>query len=180
MSGLNDLADDVFERYSPYPGLGFKHHCLRLVDLARAHARAAGQSLDDDLLYTAAMLHDLGLLVEARPGTDYLSRSVEVARDELGDAGLSAAQWADLELALLTNHGLRLRRALPPLAAHLRTAVKTEHSLGRLRGRLATDEVRAIFARHPRDNFNRVLADFFWRTLSREPRTVPRIFLPRS
>ncbi len=180
MPDLHALADDVFERYSPYPGLGFRHHCLRLVDLAVAHARAVGEVLDHDLLYAAAMLHDLGLLVEPRPGTDYLSRSVDVAREELADADLDREQWRELELGLLYNHGVRVRRTLPPLAAHLRSAVKTEHSLGRIRGRLSRDQVRAVFARHPRDNFDRVLADFFWRTLSREPRTIPRIFFPRS
>ena len=42
------------------------------------------------------------------------------------------------------------------------------------------DEVRAVRRAHPQDNFRSVLADFTWRTLVFEPRTLPGLFLPHA
>ena len=49
--GLRAIADRAFEAYSPYPGLGFLHHNLRVYELSRLVMESDGLELDDDLLY---------------------------------------------------------------------------------------------------------------------------------
>jgi hypothetical protein len=50
--------------------------------------------------------------------------------------------------------------------------VQIEHSHGLLRFGLEKTAVRDVFDRYPRANFDRVLLDFTWRTLRREPWTL--------
>ncbi len=178
MAMLHDRADELFDRVNVYPGDGQRNHCLRLVDFAGLHADAMGSRPDGELLYLAAMLHDLGLMVPHRPGTTYLTRTVQIARDELGDLGLDRLTWRTLEECLLYNHAVTVRIPLSPLAEAFRRAVFTEHSRGRRRFGLARRPVRDVFRRHPYANFGRVLADFVWKTTTREPGTIPAIFLP--
>ena len=179
MNTMRSLADDILARHDPYPGEGLRNHCLRLADLCLLHAARNGDELDGDLVYLAAMLHDLGLMQPPRAGVDYLHRTVELAHREVADAGLDSAQLEALDECLLYNHALRLPHPLRPLAARFRDAVSTEHSLGLRRLGLQRADVRRVFRRHPRDNFNRVLADFFWKTTVHEPGTIPGLFLPR-
>ncbi len=176
---LRALADAIFDRHNPYPGEGLRNHCLRLEAFCLLHADRAGDAVDPEMVHLAAMLHDLGLMERPRPGTNYLQRTVEVAHRELAEVSLSDAQWAALDECLLYNHALRLPRPLCPIATRFNDAVHTEHSLGLRRRGLSRRQVRAVFRRHPRDNFNTVLADFFWKTGVFEPTTIPRLFFPR-
>jgi hypothetical protein len=73
---------------------------------------------------------------------------------------------------MLYNHRLLPVPNLSPQADAFRRAVQIEHSRGLLRFGLERDAVRAVFDRYPRGNFDRVLLDFTWRTLRREPWTI--------
>jgi hypothetical protein len=176
---LRTIADEIFDRHNPYPGDGLRNHCLRLEDFCLLHAQRTGDTVDAELVHLAAMLHDLGLMERPRPGVDYLHRTVELAHRELADLDLSGDQWAALDECLLYNHALRPPRPLRPIAARFNDAVHTEHSYGLRRRGLDRGTVRRVFGRHPRDNFNTVLADFFWKTGVFEPTTIPRLFFPR-
>jgi hypothetical protein len=176
---LRSIADAIFDRHNPYPGEGLRNHCLRLKEFCLLHAGRTGETLDEEMVHAAAMIHDLGLMQKPRPGVDYLHRTVELAHRELADAGLSPGQWEALDECLLYNHAIRPPRSLQPIAARFNDAVHTEHSFGLRRRGLDRRAVRDVFARHPRDNFNRVLADFFWKTGVYEPTTIPRLFFPR-
>ncbi len=180
MTDLRRLADDLFARYNCFPGDGERNHCLRLYDFAGAHARRAGVEIDEDLVYLAAMLHDLGLMVPRRRGTNYLTRTVELAERELSGAGLDTDAWATLNECLLYNHAVRPAAPLRPMAEAFRRAVFTEHSRGLLRFGLSRREVRATFARHPYANFARVLASFIGKTVALEPWTLAAVFVPRA
>ena len=61
---------------------------------------------------------------------------------------------------------------LSPQADAFRRAVQIEHARGLFRFGLDSSEIKQVFARYPRGNFDRVLLDFTWRTLTREPLTL--------
>lgn len=180
---LGSIGDSIFGKYNCYPGDGERNHCLRLVDFARLHLKLNGQQADEGLLYLAAMLHDLGLMVQLRPGTNYLTRTVEIAHDELDeldDLDLSDETWEILEDCLLYNHAFTPPHELSHLAEAFRRAVFTEHTHGVRRFGVSRRDVRSVFKDNPWDNFGVVLADFVWKTTVFEPASIRSIFFPRS
>lgn len=169
---LKLAADAVFETYSPYPGIGFRNHNLRLYELTKLVMRADGIEFDDDTAYAIAMAHDLGLVSERDDGVDYLHRSLSLFRREFAHAGYLVDETV-LEECLLLNHRVSpVPNASAPAEA-FRKAVWVEHTRGLRRyGRLDRAEVRAVFRRHPRGNLDAVLFDFARRTLRHEPRSI--------
>ena len=165
-------ADEIFERFSPYEGLGLRHHCLRLDRFTSMLLEQAGLRLDRDLLYLAAMLHDLGLVVDDVEGDSYLARSQALFRRETADLGLDPGQSAAIDECLLYNHRVRPVPGTGPEAERFRQAVWIEHSRGLLRFGLDRGAIRQVFAELPRDNLDRVLLDFTRRVLVTEPRTL--------
>jgi hypothetical protein len=172
-------GEEIFEQYNCYPGEGQRNHCLRLFQFARLHLATASQDDEDDFLYLAALLHDLGLMVPIRPGTNYLTRTVELARQELDQDNLNAEAWRQLEECLLFNHALRPPFALTPVAEAFRRAVFTEHSRGLQRFGLPRQRVKKVFRDIRYENFGFVLADFIWKTMVFEPKTLRDVLLPR-
>jgi hypothetical protein len=169
---LRELADEIFTRVSPYPGFGFQNHCRRLHRFATGLMRARGLAFDVDLAYLVAMLHDLGIVSEIDQGANYLQRSRALFRRETAGVALPAVSERVLDECMLYNHRVL---AVPNLSAEaecFRNAVMIEHSRGLLRFGLERSEVRDAFAEHPRGNFDRVLVDFTWRTIKREPLTI--------
>lgn len=178
MEQLRQRSDQVFDRINTYPGEGFRNHCLRLADYAGLHANHMGIELDADLAHAAAMLHDLGLLLRPEPGTDYVDRSWALAYRELDVTRMDPETQRVLEQSLRFNHSMRPMEGLVPQAEAFRRAVFTEHTHGIRRYGLGRQHVREVSRDHVQGNFRRVLADFFWKTVVFEPRTIPSIFLP--
>jgi hypothetical protein len=169
---LRELADEIFERVSPYPGFGFRNHCKRLHRFASGLMQLRGLSFDVDLAYLVAMLHDLGIVSEIDEGENYLQRSRALLRRETAGVALPAVDPSVLDECMLYNHRVL---AVPNLSAEaecFRNAVMIEHSRGLLRFGLDRDDIRTAFDEHPRGNFDRVLLDFTWRTIKREPLTL--------
>lgn len=173
-SSLREHADAVFERVSPYDGAGFYNHCRRLHRFATMLMRQRGLSLDDDVAYTVAMWHDLGLVSEQDEGENYLRRSWSLFQRESEGFDLHGADARVLEECMVYNHRLLPVPGVSPEAECFRRAVIVEHSHGLKSWGLPRDAVREVFADHPRGNFDRVLLDFTWRTLRREPKTLVR------
>jgi hypothetical protein len=73
---------------------------------------------------------------------------------------------------MLYNHRLLPVPNLSPAAECFRRAVIIEHSRGLKRYGLDRTSVKDVFAEYPRGNFDRVLLDFAWRTIKREPLTL--------
>lgn len=168
-------ADEIFERTSPYRGVGLRNHCWRLYELAHLALGDSPRTLDDPELYLAAMVHDLGLVTERDAGASYLDRSVALLARETGHLpALGGGKRRALEQCLLYNHRLRRPAALCHEAEAFRRAVQIEHSAGLITYGLDGARVTAVMARHPRADFGRVLVDFAWRVLRREPHTVVR------
>jgi hypothetical protein len=173
---LHAAADDLFERHSPYSGPGLRNHCLRLYELAQLVLERDGIEVDLDLLYLAALTHDLGLVVDTigLEGGTYLERTRELVLGQCEVLELRASERQVLEECLLYNHRLLPVPGTSAVAEAFRQAVWIEHSRGLLRFGLPRDAVRAVFARYPRGDFDRVLVDFARRVLAREPATVVR------
>ncbi len=166
------LADATFEQVSPYDGVGFRHHCKRLFTFATMLMEAEGLSLDRDLAYLIAMVHDLGLVSEVDQGHNYLQRSRALFERITKNVDLPEHDPQIVTECLLYNHRLLPVPNLSPTADCFRRAVIIEHSRGLKRYGLDRDTVKTTFGKYPRGNFDRVLLDFTWRTIKREPLTL--------
>lgn len=165
-------ADDVFARVSPYPGPGFRNHCLRLFLFTDMLLAREGTPLDRNVAYAVALCHDLGLLSEQDQGYCYLDRSVALFERETEGFDLGGTPRALVEECLRYNHRLLPVADLSPQADAFRRAVQIEHTRGHLRFGLDREPVAAVFRAHPRADFDRVLLDFTRRVMTREPWTV--------
>jgi HD domain len=170
-SPLVSAADATFDLMSPYPGSGFRNHCLRLYEFARQLLRAEGLRFDADTAYAIAMVHDLGL-VHSAPGDNYLLRSVSIFEERLGS--LAKEDAALVRRCLLLNHRVLPVAGAEPAVEAFRRAVWIEHSRGIKRFGLPKADVEEVFELYPRDNLDQVLLDFFGRTLRNEPHTILR------
>lgn len=171
-------ADEVFDRTSPYEGVGLRNHCRRLFHLTSQLMAKRGVEFDPALAYFIAMIHDLGLVSEQDQGINYLRRSLALFHRETQGMELPAIDPEIVEQCIVYNHRVLSVPGLSDAAECFRNAVMIEHSHGLLRFGLDRDAVKPIFKAYPRGNFDRVLLDFTWRTLSREPLTlVHGIFL---
>jgi hypothetical protein len=171
-SPLVAKADEVFARTSPYEGFGFRNHCLRLHRFATMLMEARGVEMPGDLAYTIAMWHDLGIVSERDEGHNYLQRSRALFHRETAQMRLPAFDPTVIDECLLFNHRVLAVPNLSPQANCFRNAVMIEHGRGLIRFGLDGAAVRAVYEEIPRGNFDRVLLDFTWRTLKREPLTI--------
>ncbi|MFI2364380.1 HD domain-containing protein [Promicromonospora sp. NPDC019610] len=129
------------------------HHSRRVFFFGLLHARRLGVDLDPELLYVAAMFHDVGLLtpfseVEQRFEVD----SADHARQFLLGRGFSAsaAETVWTAIALHTTPGIPGRMA--PVIAMTHLGVLTD-VLGLGLDGLGHDQVEEIVAAHPRGDF---------------------------
>lgn len=169
-SALMDRADAVFDRLSPYPGMGFRNHCFRLFEFTRQLLQASHLPFDASTAYAIAMMHDLGLVGEA-PGENYLLRSLAIFEDTFRDEEVPESRQVIRECLLLNHRLLPVPNATPQAEA-FRQAVWIEHSRGLKRYGLSKSAVDEVFELYPRDNLDSVLVDFFARTLRKEPSTI--------
>ncbi len=171
---LRSHADSVFEAVSPYEGNGFRHHCKRLFHFASMLMAQRGVEMPADVAYTVAMWHDLGIVSEQDQGHNYLQRSFALFERETAGIDLGEVDPTALQECLLYNHRLLTVPGITSAAECFRQAVQIEHSRGLFRFGLSKAAVKAKFDEFPRENFDRVLMDFTWRTLKREPLSLVR------
>ena len=171
-SPLAAHAEAVFEATSPYDGDGFRNHCRRLFLFTEMLLKKDRAELPRDVAYAVALCHDLGIVSQKDSGATYLERSRSLFEREMTGYDLRGVPQVLLDECLVYNHRLLPVPNLSPQADAFRRAVQIEHSRGLLRFGLDRGPVAAVFAAHPRANFDRVLLDFTWRTLRREPLTL--------
>lgn len=165
-------AAAVFEETSPYDGEGFRNHCRRLFHLTELLLRKDDTPLDREVAFAVAMCHDLGIVSRVDTGRTYLERSRSLFDRELADFDMKGTPHDVLAECMVYNHRLLPVPGLSRQADAFRRAVQIEHTRGLLRFGLPREPVEQIFAAYPRGNFDRVLLDFTWRTLRREPLTI--------
>lgn len=81
-----------FVRVLPHPAWG-PDHAARVYDLSLALAAEMPAPIDEEALFAAAHLHDVGALApHRRPGVDHAVRSAQVAGEILPGLGFPAAK----------------------------------------------------------------------------------------
>jgi hypothetical protein len=138
------------------------HHSRRVFLFGEIHARRLGLAPDPELLYVAAIFHDVGL---ATPFSDAVQRfevdGADHGRRFLLERGFSAAAaetvWT--AIALHTTPGIPER--MGPEIAATRLGVATDVAGAGLDA-LDPDQVAEIVAAHPRGDFkNAFLREYF-------------------
>jgi HD domain len=137
------------------------HHSRRAYLFGALHGRRLGLQPDLELLYVAAMFHDLGLTARYGSSTERFEiDGADAARDFLVEHGIdqSEADKVWLGIALHTTPGVPAR--LDPEISLLVAGVATD-VVGFDREALSSAAVEAVTAAHPRPDFkNRILVAF--------------------
>ncbi|GAS98518.1 metal-dependent phosphohydrolase [Mycolicibacterium canariasense] len=137
------------------------HHSRRVFLFGSVRARARGLRPDPELLYTAAMFHDIGLTQNYRESPlRFEVDGADAARDFLRARGVdeASARLVWLGIALHTTPGVP--EFLEPEVASVIAGVETD-VLGIGRDQLPPDVLAAVTAAHPRPDFkNRILQAF--------------------
>lgn len=136
-----------------------------------------GIDVDRELLYAAALLHDVGLVDGAGPGTDFTLASAAVASQVAADVGLPAAQAATIASAITMHHSPDVVVEDGPVA-FLMSAGAAVDVIGLRAWDLPPSTIAAVVAEHPRVGFKREFARAFRREAARVPRGRAR-FLNR-
>jgi hypothetical protein len=137
------------------------HHSRRVFLFGALHGRRLGLQSDLELLYVAAMFHDLGLT--ARYGTStqrFEMDGADAAREFLLEHGVEQSDadkvWLGIALHTTPEVPARLDLETALLAAGVKTDV-----VGVGREALSSEVIDAVTAAHPRPDFkNRILAAF--------------------
>ncbi|MDJ0763213.1 MAG: HD domain-containing protein [Myxococcota bacterium] len=175
---LRDRALNLLRAHSPY-GVPLENHCLRLGAFARAISEKGGVPFDEDLMYAACFLHDIGLCVKDPSEKNYLKRGLKFARSHIWNWDLSDAQRRVFEDVMLYSHALRTIPGITPGGELVRLAVRVEHSLGTYSHGLDKDSIRQVFDAYPRRGFNRVLLAFARTAVLEDgPTELVRVFFP--
>lgn len=148
------------------------HHSRRVFLFSLIHARKLGLEPDPELLYLAAMFHDLGLLT---PFSEVVQRfeldGADHARRYLVESGFpaTAAETVWTAIALHTTPGIPARMAPEIAATHL--GVLTD-AIGYGLDGLDPDQLTEILAAHPRGNFKNEFLRGFVDGLRNRPETT--------
>jgi HD superfamily phosphodiesterase len=149
-----DLTHDVTDFIRSAHDDALFHHSRRVFFFGALHGLRQGLDLDLELLYVAAMFHDLGLTEPYRTSSSlrFEVDGADAARDFLlqrgGDESEARKVW--LGIALHTTRGIPefLDSEIALLTAGVRTDV-----LGIGRDELDPEAVSAVTAVHPRRDF---------------------------
>lgn len=148
------------------------HHSRRVFLFGQIHAHRLGLQPDAELLYLAALFHDLGLV---KPFSDVEQRfevdGADHARGFLLEHGFSgaAAETVWTAIALHTTPGIPGR--MGPEVAATQLGVLTD-AIGLGLGSLDTDQVSDVLAVHPRGDFKNQFLRIFFDGLKNRPETT--------
>jgi hypothetical protein len=136
-------------------------HSRRVFLFGALHGRRMGLEPDLELLYVAAMFHDMGLTERYR--TSHLRFEVDganAARDFLLQHGVDAADARKVWLGIALHTTPGVPQFLDPEIALVIAGVETD-VVGIGRDELSAEAIDAVTAVHPRPDFkNRILAAF--------------------
>jgi HD superfamily phosphodiesterase len=137
------------------------HHSRRAYLFGALHGDRLGLQPDPELLYVAAMFHDLGLTERYGTSTQRFEiDGADAARDFLLEHGAKRSDADRVWLGIALHTTPEVTGRLDPETALLAAGVKTD-VVGVGREDLATEAVDAVIAAHPRPDFkNRILAAF--------------------
>lgn len=147
-------------------------HSRRVFLFGALQGRHRGLRPDLELLYVAAMFHDLGLTERYRTSmVRFEVDGANAARDFLVSHGVddADARKAWLSIALHTTPGIP--EFLDPEIALITAGVETDNmAIGK--DNLAADDISAVTAAHPRPNFKRCILQAFTDGTRHRPHTT--------
>jgi HD superfamily phosphodiesterase len=137
------------------------HHSRRAFFFGTLHGRRLGWQPDLELLYMAAMFHDLGLTARYGASTQRFEiDGADAARDFLIEHGVGKTDADKVWLGIALHTTPEVPARLDPEIALLVAGVATD-VVGAGREALPLDAIEAVTAAHPRPDFkNRILAAF--------------------
>lgn len=145
------------------------NHSLRTYAFGAALGLVHRIEVDHELLYAAALLHDLALADGAGGGLDFTVASAAVALQVADDVGLPPGAADTLATAITLHHSPDVRPADGPVA-YLLSAGAALDVIGLRAWDLPPATISAVQARHPRLGFKRRFAHLFREEAVRVPR----------
>jgi len=144
------------------------NHSYRTFAFGAALGALEGLTVDAELLFAAALLHDTGLPTSA-PNVDFTRASARIARDVAQDVGLSTAATETMRTAITLHSNPRVTLAHGPVA-YLLSAGAGLDVAGLHSWRLPPDLLAAVVAQHPRLGFKGEFAAAFRTEAAHVPR----------
>jgi hypothetical protein len=147
------------------------NHSYRTYAFAAALGELDKLDVDRELLFAAALLHDVGLPTLVSQ-VDFTRASARVARDVAEDVGLSTAATNVLRTAITLHHTPGVTVAHGPVA-YLLSAGAGLDVAGLRSWQLPPDLLTAVTTAHPRVGFKAEFAAAFRTEAARVPRGRP-------
>lgn len=169
-SALTRAASDAAHRILPTPLLQHSH---RTYQFGRALGELENIEVDTELLYTAALLHDTGL-VTASGLDDFTLASARLARDVAEQVGLSTAATKTLQTAITMHHSPRVTLAAGPVAYLLAAGAGLDVT-GLRCWKLPRATLADTLRVHPRDEFTALFARAWALEAARVPQGRARL-----
>jgi hypothetical protein len=163
-SALTRAAEEVAQRQLSPALLG---HSYRTYAFASALGELEGLDVDREVLFAAALLHDVGLPTPT-PRVDFTRASAHAARDVAEHVGLSTAATDTLLTAITLHHSPGVSLAHGPVA-HLLSAGAGLDVVGLRSWQLPPGLLDAVVAAHPRAGFKREFSAAFRTEAERVP-----------
>ncbi|GEB54022.1 MULTISPECIES: HD domain-containing protein [Streptomyces] len=179
------LAGAVVQLVKPVVPLPVFHHSMRTYLFARLVAArlelAAGQDYDDELLFTACALHDIGVAPDGPHTQRFEVEGADRAAAFLIDRGRSEADADQVwqAIALHTSSGIAERRG--PLCLLVREGVALDFGgpMGNAyAGVLSDAQAEVVHAAYPRLEMIRSLTDAIVAQAAKNPQNGPRYTIP--
>ena len=152
-----EIARASYERAEDVSSPGLLGHCMRTWLFGELAAESDGIEHDEELLYVACMLHDLGL-TDAHRGVDPRAHCFAVEGAFAAEDFLAARAWAPARTeAVAEAIALHINVTVPPerhgAEAHLLNVGAGIDVAARGLWRLPRPLVTEVLSRHPRDGF---------------------------
>ena len=144
------------------------NHAYRTFAFGSALGALENLDVDREVLFAAALLHDVGLPTPA-DGVDFTRASEQIARDVAEDVGLSTAATNTMRTSITLHYSPGVRRDQGPVA-YLLSAGAGLDVAGLRSWQLPPDILAAVIAEHPRLGFKREFAAAFRAEAGRVPR----------
>jgi hypothetical protein len=129
------------------------NHSYRTYAFGAALGELENLDVDRELLYAAALLHDVGLATPT-PQIDFTRASARVARDVAEEVGLSTAATNTMRTAITLHHSPGVTLAQGPVA-YLLSAGAGLDVIGLRSWQLPSDVLAAVTTMYPRLGFKR-------------------------